>query len=47
MEHMSRVDLCFPMGNVVVTLTQVRLQGGLAAHQLRLAATVCASWLDD
>jgi hypothetical protein len=47
MAHMDRVDLRFPLGNVVIGLTEARLYGGLATHQLRIAAKVSATWLDD
>jgi len=45
--RMDRVDLRFPMGNVVIALTQARLYGGLATHQLRISTKVSATWLDD
>lgn len=45
--RMERVDLRFPMGNVVIALTQAHLHGGLATHELRISAKVTATWLDE
>lgn len=44
---MERVDLGFPIGNVVIAFVQARLLDGLATHQLRISAKVSATWLDN